>query len=511
MNKLELICDIEELADSSEEKTKFLTHKLRIDGKLFNRKHPLDLNALADSCKFTGEFDILTCGCGIAGCAGIFEGIHVVHGEDAIIWRVPKPLCLPSKKPPRKVTYTEYLFDRNQYVEALRTGVERGKRLLWDHDNFEYELIRTVPHGFTTYDFFQLNMSHAGFYSTKINRALGFSAKAHLTQLRKGTDIPYVTHPFAVGMILANAGCAEDVVVAGILHDTVEDSEVTLDMISAEFGEYVARIVARCSEPDKTLSWEERKQHTLDEMKKAPLEVQFVACADKLHNISTMIEEQRRSGDEIWKRFKRGRAQQGWYFHGLLDSFAKGQIYSHPLYKEFKLAIESLFGSHSYPDDVIHQIVSGGQTGVDRAALDVAMNLRIVTGGWCPAGRRAEDGVIPERYPLQETKAKNYAVRTRWNVRDSDGTLVLTSGELSDGTLKTVEYACKAGKPCLVVQLDHPDHPDSGAIKDWLLANSIRTLNVAGPRESKRPGIYRQSTELLQELFGQCLLDLEAP
>ena len=162
-------------------------------------------------------------------------------------------------------------------------------------------------------------------------------------------------------------------------------------------------------------------------------------------------------------------------------------------------------------DDVIHQVVSGGQTGVDRAALDVAMHLRIVTGGWCPAGRRAEDGVIPERYSLQETKAKNYAVRTCWNVRDSDGTLVLTSGELSDGTLKTVEYACKAGKPCLVVQLDHPDHPNSAVIKDWLPGNSIRTLNVAGTRESKRPGIYRQSTELLHELFGLCLLDLETP
>lgn len=179
--------------------------------------------------------------------------------------------------------------------------------------------------------------------SPRINKALEFAARAHLKQIRKGTDIPYITHPYAVGMILANAGCSEDVVIAGLLHDTVEDTEVTLDDILTEFGEEVAAIVAGCSEPDKELTWEERKQHTLDELKQASLDIQFVACADKLHNISSMIEEHKRIGDEVWGRFKRGKEQQGWYFYGLLASLSEGEFSSHPLYREFQSSVESLF------------------------------------------------------------------------------------------------------------------------------------------------------------------------
>jgi (p)ppGpp synthase/HD superfamily hydrolase len=185
-----------------------------------------------------------------------------------------------------------------------------------------------------------------GLCSLNINKALELSAKAHLAQIRKGTDIPYITHPYAVGMILLKAGCSEEIVIAGILHDTVEDTCVTLDDIKKELGEEVARIVAGCSEPDKDLSWEDRKQHTIDELKSAPLEIQFVACADKLHNISTMIDEHERIGDELWKRFKRGKDQQGWYYRGLLASLSNGPIGYEPIYREFKLAVESLFGEH---------------------------------------------------------------------------------------------------------------------------------------------------------------------
>src|SRR6266851_4977853 len=96
------------------------------------------------------------------------------------------------------------------------------------------------------------------------------------------------------------------------------------------------------------------------------------------------------------------------------------------------------------------KIISGGQTGVDRAALDVALELGIPCGGWCPKGRRAEDGRIPKRYPLVETPTPAYPVRTEWNVRDSDGTLVLARGQASGGTALTIEFATDYGKPCLV-------------------------------------------------------------
>jgi hypothetical protein len=158
------------------------------------------------------------------------------------------------------------------------------------------------------------------------------------------------------------------------------------------------------------------------------------------------------------------------------------------------------------PDGAVHPlvdgIVSGGQTGADRAGLDAAMSLGIATGGWCPAGRRAEDGMIPDRYRLTETATREYATRTRRNVRESDGTLVLNLGALDGGTLATVAYAGKRCKPCRVVQLDDAACLSSQDIAEWLKLHDIRVLNVAGPRESKRPGIYLQGCDFLRRLLG---------
>lgn len=147
---------------------------------------------------------------------------------------------------------------------------------------------------------------------------------------------------------------------------------------------------------------------------------------------------------------------------------------------------------------LVDQIISGGQSGADRAALDVALALGIPAGGWCPAGRRAEDGVIPARYPLTETTSAIHAVRTRANVRTGDGTLVFNLGELDGGTLLTATYAAGRGRPCFLVQLDEPGHPTPAELAAWLRDNRIRILNVAGPRESKRPGIYQQVRTFLE-------------
>ncbi|PSQ85488.1 MAG: molybdenum cofactor carrier, partial [Bacteroidetes bacterium QH_2_63_10] len=89
----------------------------------------------------------------------------------------------------------------------------------------------------------------------------------------------------------------------------------------------------------------------------------------------------------------------------------------------------------------MRKIISGGQTGVDRAALDAALAFNVPVGGWCPKGRRAEDGQIPDRYPLEETPSEAYEQRTAWNVRDSDGTLIITDGSLEGGTALTMTEA----------------------------------------------------------------------
>ena len=146
------------------------------------------------------------------------------------------------------------------------------------------------------------------------------------------------------------------------------------------------------------------------------------------------------------------------------------------------------------------RIVSGGQTGVDRAALDVAITLEIPHGGWCPLGRLAEDGPIPDYYLLQEHPSPKYSDRTKRNVQDSDATLVLYRANLEGGTFKTLHYAQSIGKPCLKVNLTHPGRIER--VREWLVDNRVQTLNVAGPRASKEPEMYQRSVDFLQKLLG---------
>ena len=148
---------------------------------------------------------------------------------------------------------------------------------------------------------------------------------------------------------------------------------------------------------------------------------------------------------------------------------------------------------------MVEKIISGGQTGADRAGLDVGLALNIPVGGWCPQGRRAEDGPIPSRYPLVETPGRTYQTRTRRNVEDSDGTLILNRGQLDGGTALTVKLARQMGKPCLIVALE--EGIEQEAFQAWLDANQIAVLNVAGPRESKRPGVYDAACRCLASLF----------
>jgi len=178
-----------------------------------------------------------------------------------------------------------------------------------------------------------------------INRAIEVAAWAHRHQVRKGTNIPYIAHPFAVGLMLARAGCSDAVVAAGILHDTVEDTELTLEDLRRDFGEEIAGIVAGCTEPDKSVSWEERKTHTIQYMPTAPWEVRAVSCADKLHNLLSIEQAHETLGEEVWSRFKRGRAQQEWYYRGMAGALCAPHPGEPPVphCRELREAVERVF------------------------------------------------------------------------------------------------------------------------------------------------------------------------
>lgn len=149
---------------------------------------------------------------------------------------------------------------------------------------------------------------------------------------------------------------------------------------------------------------------------------------------------------------------------------------------------------------LVECIVSGGQTGVDRAALDAAIELGIPHRGWCPKGRKAEDGIIPTRYQLRETTGSDYAERTRRNVEDSDATLILTLSPANDlqlrgGTLLTWSCCQQSARPVLVVRLQRPG--TDKRIQEWLSQNRVSVLNIAGPRASKHPGLYQSAKSYL--------------
>ena len=150
---------------------------------------------------------------------------------------------------------------------------------------------------------------------------------------------------------------------------------------------------------------------------------------------------------------------------------------------------------------MFEKIISGGQTGVDRAALDVALELGLPCGGWCPKRRRAEDGTIPNRYPLQETPSSDYRVRTEKNIEESDGTLVLAWGPPMGGTALTLKLARRHHKPYFVVDLVHGG--DALSVQEWGWAKEIRILNVAGPRESEAPGIHARAISFFKEVLGK--------
>lgn len=180
-----------------------------------------------------------------------------------------------------------------------------------------------------------------------VDRAIGFAARAHSGQQRKIGDVPYIAHPVAVAMILQGMGCDKAVVAAGLLHDTVEDTPVTLQEIRRQFGDEVANIVDGCTElPKRKNKWAARKRHMIASLRDAPLSVKLVSAADKYHNLSHTLYTERTQGTAIWRKFGQGKDRQAWYYRSVLDSLLANlePPERYPIFGMLAEVIDELFG-----------------------------------------------------------------------------------------------------------------------------------------------------------------------
>jgi (p)ppGpp synthase/HD superfamily hydrolase len=193
---------------------------------------------------------------------------------------------------------------------------------------------------------------NAKIYSSRLYDAIEIAAKAHHNQVRKGTEIPYIVHPLAVAGWLIRANCPENMVIAALLHDVVEDTPVTIEELRSHFGPEVADLVTALSEPDKKASWEERKAHTIEYLEKqANDDVLLISLADKLDNVRAIREGLESDGERFWERFNRPWEKQKWYYERLDEVFA-ARIHREPalaLLSAFKAEVKKVFKRKEVP------------------------------------------------------------------------------------------------------------------------------------------------------------------
>jgi len=267
--------------------------------------------------------------------------------------------------------------------------------------------------------------------------AIEFAARAHRGQMRKGTDTPYISHPYAVGMILQAAKCSEEVVIAGLLHDTLEDTDTTEAQLLELFGDKVLGLVLGASEPDKSQSWENRKQHTLDYLKTAPADLRQLACADKLHNLRSIVRDVEAVGDEAWNRFNRGYADQKWYYTELVESLGyasrfelldafQDEVESFFLQKEVPSALQKCRRNKKFYDAVFERLFADPQR---VAQLDQDL-LKIADQATLNRVFETIDGFLTGNVEQEAIKQTVYAYLTSRGIEfetNSEGTNILIS------------------------------------------------------------------------------------
>ncbi len=175
----------------------------------------------------------------------------------------------------------------------------------------------------------------------KLDYAILFATKAHDGQRRKTDNVDMIFHPFTVGMMLKSYGMSDDCVIAGILHDVVEDTKYTIEDIKNIFGENVSKIVKEVTE-NKSLSWEERKKESIEKMKSASLEGKMVACADKINNLETLYDLYKEKGEKVWEAFNRPYEKQKWYYTEMYNAITENAEYNE-LFERYNKILKNIF------------------------------------------------------------------------------------------------------------------------------------------------------------------------
>lgn len=188
----------------------------------------------------------------------------------------------------------------------------------------------------------------------RITEAFEFAYNAHKGTCRKNSTIPYIVHPMDVFSVLLKNGAPENVVIAGLLHDVVEDTDFTLSDIRQRFGDDVTILVNGASEPEelrevagsKKNTWRERKSHTIEFITGAGRNMKLLSCADKLSNIRDTIRDHDRLGEDFWEMFNASKNSQAWYYTSMVEAFASGDdnITDLPAFNEFKKCVDGIFG-----------------------------------------------------------------------------------------------------------------------------------------------------------------------
>lgn len=178
-------------------------------------------------------------------------------------------------------------------------------------------------------------------------KAKQFAIKAHMGQVRKNEpDKPMIIHPLSVGKLLEDYGYDDEVIAAGYLHDVVEDTKYTNEDIEKEFGQNIANLVKGASEPDKKLSWEERKKHTIEETKTLSLKNKLVICADKINNLEDLMIKFQKTGERDFSLFKKGEELQKWYYTNIYKSLINNEDENLPIFKRLKNVLDIVFNNN---------------------------------------------------------------------------------------------------------------------------------------------------------------------